>query len=79
MEYNYVNIPFKKFDELFKDFFGIYSKYALEILPVKEYDDMVQQLDTSIGLRFIGTDLDNYNFVIEDKNKYLMAKISYGI
>ena len=72
------NIHVKNFEEVFIAFHGISTGYAIEILGIKDYEVMNQELDTAFGLSFLKTEGPNYVFKVEDKNKYLMAKILYG-
>jgi len=78
MDSNIASIHIKNFEEVFTAFHGISTEYAIEILGIKDYEVMNQELDRAFGLSFLKTEGPNYIFRVEDKNKYLMAKILYG-
>lgn len=80
MEYDTASISFQQFAKVFKSFYGISIENSID-LCVDRYNTMNMEMDNTFGLEFIDVSKssDSYIFKIIDKNKYLMAKILYGI
>jgi len=79
MDSNKASIHISEFETVFINFHGISSKCVLEIFGTVRFDRMNDEMDEAFGLKFIKCEGHEYIFSIKDKNKYLMAKILYGI
>jgi hypothetical protein len=81
MEFDIIEIDQTQYDqELSIAIHGMSLQYIGEIFSIKEIERYALAMDEKLGLKFKhNSKISKYSFEIIDKNKYLMAKILYGI
>ena len=80
MEFNEIDISGNDYIDLFIKHHGVNPRYANEIFGKNTLATMIDELEEFCGLRYEKSGEKNeYIFVVQNKNKYLIAKILYGI
>lgn len=69
----------EQYGDMFLKYHSINTRYAEEVLNSKFFSGMQEELDNHCGLEIVEASTTTLTFKIKDKNKYLMAKIIYGI
>lgn len=82
MEFNEIYITGDDYINLFAKHHGVNPRYANEIFGKNTLESMIDELDKFCGFRYErSSEIDEHGYIFEviNKNKYLMAKILYGI
>ena len=69
----------EQYGDMFLKYHSINTRYAEEILNSKFFSEMQEELQNYCGLEIVNATTTQLTFEIKNKNKYLMAKIIYGI